>query len=198
MIKTLIVSLGLLLGGTLFAASGNLEIYWIDADGGAATLIVAPSGKSLLIDTANRRDDDSDAKRILAAAKTAGLTKIDILLTTHFHGDHIGGMPALASMIPIAHYMDHGPSVELDRPRVAAVYEAYEKLSNGKRTILKAGDKVPLEGLDITVVQSAGKCCGWRPRRAPRVIRRRRSRSTSRRSSTSVAGSTAMSCSATR
>jgi beta-lactamase superfamily II metal-dependent hydrolase len=157
MIKTLIVSLGLLLGGTLFAASGNLEIYWIDADGGAATLIVAPSGKSLLIDTANRRDDDSDAKRILAAAKTAGLTKIDILLTTHFHGDHIGGMPALASMIPIAHYMDHGPSVELDRPRVAAVYEAYEKLSNGKRTMLKAGDKVPLEGLDITVVQSAGK-----------------------------------------
>jgi hypothetical protein len=66
-------------------------------------------------------------------------------------------MDALATMIPIAHYMDHGPSVELDRPRVAAVYEAYEKLSKGKRTILKAGDKIPLEGLDTTVVQSAGK-----------------------------------------
>jgi beta-lactamase superfamily II metal-dependent hydrolase len=157
MIKAFIVTLGLLLGSTLFATSGNLEIYWVDADGGAATLIVAPSGKSLLVDTANRRDDNSDANRILAAAKMAGLERIDILLTTHYHGDHMGGMAALATMIPIAHYMDHGPSVELDRPRVAAAYEAYEKLSSGKRTILKAGDKIPLQGLDITVVQSAGK-----------------------------------------
>ncbi|MDA0204020.1 MAG: MBL fold metallo-hydrolase [Acidobacteria bacterium] len=157
MIKTSLLTLGLLTASVLSAASGNLEIYWIDAEGGAATLIVAPTGESVLVDTANRRDDDRDANRILAATKAAGLSKIDILVTTHYHGDHIGAMPALAKLIPIEHYMDHGPSVELDRPRVAALYKAYEDLSAGKRTMLKAGDKIPLGALDITVVQSAGE-----------------------------------------
>jgi beta-lactamase superfamily II metal-dependent hydrolase len=88
------------------AASKNLKIYWIDAEGGAATLIVTPAGESMLVDTANRTPDDRDAKRIYAAAQKAGLNKIDILLTTHFHSDHIGAMQALAKMIPIDMYMD--------------------------------------------------------------------------------------------
>src|ERR1700678_2294073 len=127
------VLLGLVCAGCLLAASQNLDIYWIDAEGGAATLIVSPSGEALLVDTANRTPDDRDAKRIFAATQLAGLHKIDILLTTHFHSDHIGAMPALAKMIPIDMYMDHGPSVELDRPQVAAAYKAYEELSAGKR-----------------------------------------------------------------
>src|SRR3954463_10964958 len=131
------------------AASRNLEIYWIDAEGGAATLIVSPSGQSLLVDTANRTPDDRDAKRIFAAAQQAGLKKIDILLTTHFHGDHIGAMQALSKMIPIEMFMDHGDSVELNRPNVAAQYKAYVELSQGKRKILKAGDRIPLIGADI-------------------------------------------------
>src|SRR6185295_16972351 len=141
MLKT-IALLSLLSGGLLFAAPKDLEIYWIDAEGGAATLIVAPGGESMLVDTANRTPDDRDAKRILAAAKMAGLTKIDILVTTHFHGDHFGAMAALAKLIPIEKYMDHGESIEIARPRVAAEYKAYEELSAGKRTILKAGDKI--------------------------------------------------------
>jgi competence protein ComEC len=157
MIKTSLLTLGLLTANILSAASGNLDIYWIDAEGGAATLLVAPNGESLLIDTANRRDDDRDAQRILSAAKTAGLSKIDTLLTTHYHGDHIGALPALAKLIPIEHYMDHGPSVELERPRIAALYQEYEQLSAGKRTVLKAGDKIPFGNIDITVVQSAGQ-----------------------------------------
>src|SRR3954469_2455401 len=154
---TIVAFCGLMLVATLSGASRNLEIYWIDAEGGAATLIVSPSGQSLLVDTANRTPDDRDAKRIFAAAQAAGLKKIDILLTTHFHGDHIGAMAALAKMIPIEKYMDHGESIEIARPKVAAEYKAYEELSAGKRTILKAGDKIPLKGVDIVVVQSAGK-----------------------------------------
>src|ERR1700748_1035320 len=130
-------------------AAKNLEIYWIDAEGGAATLIVTPNGESMLVDTANRTPDDRDAKRIYAATQQAGLKKIDILLTTHFHSDHIGSMPALAKMIPIAMYMDHGDSVELSRPLVAAAYKAYEELSAGKRRVLKAGDKIPLRGGEV-------------------------------------------------
>src|SRR5580693_7551651 len=118
--KLLIAALlGLVCAGGLLGASRNLEIYWIDAEGGASTLIVAPGGQSLLVDTANRTPDDRDAKRILAAAQLAGLKKIDILLTTHFHGDHIGSMPALAKLIPIDMYMDHGESVEISRPNIA-------------------------------------------------------------------------------
>src|SRR3984893_1157605 len=111
-----ILVFGLLGIGATLGASRDLEIYWIDAEGGAATLIVAPGGESLLVDTANRTPDDRDAKRIMAAAQQAGLKQIDTLLTTHFHGDHIGAMPALAKMIPIMMYMDHGESVEIARP----------------------------------------------------------------------------------
>jgi competence protein ComEC len=139
------------------AASKNLEIYWIDAEGGGCTLIVAPSGESLLIDTANRTPDDRDAKRILAAAQLAGLKKIDVLVTTHYHGDHNGAMAALAKLIPIGTYMDHGPSVELDRPPLVAAFKAYEDQIAGKHRILKAGDKVPLKGVDVQVVMSNGE-----------------------------------------
>ena len=148
---------GLLRPRALSSASRNLEIYWIDAEGGAATLIVAPGGQSMLVDSANRTPDDRDAKRILAAAKLAGLTRIDMLLTTHFHSDHIGAMPALAQMIPIGAYLDHGESVEIARPDVAAVYSAYVERSSGKRRILKPGDRIPLAGVEVQVIMSGGQ-----------------------------------------
>jgi beta-lactamase superfamily II metal-dependent hydrolase len=164
MIRTLV--LALLLSSALTAADRNLEIYWIDAEGGAATLIVAPSGESMLVDTANKAPDDRDAKRIFAATQAAGIKKIDYLLTTHFHGDHIGAMPVLAGMIPIGMYLDHGPSVELDRPNVAAQYKAYEEQSAGKRRVLKAGDKIPLKGVDVDVIMAAGQAI-TNPMKAP-------------------------------
>jgi competence protein ComEC len=181
MIRNLVI-LALLAASALFSASRNLEIYWIDAEGGAATLIVSPSGQSLLVDTANRTPDDRDAKRIFAATQQAGLKKIDILLTTHFHSDHIGAMPALAKLIPIEMYMDHGESIEISRPQVAAAYKAYVEQSQGKRKILAAGDRIPLKGVDIQVIMSAGKaitkglkgggpnaalCQDWKDRAAP-------------------------------
>ena len=118
---------------------------------------VAPGGQSLLVDTANRTPDDRDAKRIFAAAQKAGLRKIDVLLTTHFHSDHIGGMAALAKLIPIAMYLDHGETVEIARPQVAASYKAYTELTEGKRKIVKAGDAIPLKGVDVRVIMSAGQ-----------------------------------------
>jgi competence protein ComEC len=160
------VLLGLVCAVGLFAASQDLQIYWIDAEGGAATLIVSPSGESMLVDTGNRTPDDRDAKRIFAATQQAGLKKIDILLTTHFHNDHIGGMPALAKLIPIGMYMDHGETVEIARPPVAAVYKAYEELSAGKRRILKAGDRIPLKGVNIEVIESAAQAI-TKPLKAP-------------------------------
>lgn len=157
MLRKFVAVFGLLCAGVVFGAPRNLEIYWIDAEGGAATLIVAPSGESLLVDTANRTPDDRDAKRIMAAVEQAGLKKIDILVTTHFHGDHIGALPALAKLIPIGMYMDHGESIEIARPNVAALYKAYVELAGANRKILKPGDKIPLKGVEIVTIMSAGE-----------------------------------------
>src|SRR5262245_55898711 len=87
--------------------SRNLEITWIDTEGGAATLLVTPAGESFLIDT-GYPDADRDAKRILAAAQKAGVSRIDHALISHFHNDHVGGLAGLAKMIPIDKYYDHG------------------------------------------------------------------------------------------
>src|SRR5947199_2099252 len=157
MFKIFLTLLAILGAGARPGTARDLAIYWIDAEGGAATLIVSPSGESLLVDTANKTPDDRDARRIMAAVKQAGLKKIDYLLTTHFHGDHYGALPALSKMIAIGRFFDHGPSVELNRPNVAAAYKAYEDLVAGKRTILKPGDRIPLKGVDVEVIASAGQ-----------------------------------------
>jgi competence protein ComEC len=113
---------------------------------------VTPSGQSLLVDTGNPAPDDRDAKRIFQTAQQAGLNKIDYLIITHFHGDHAGGAPALAKMIPIEHYLDHGDSIEAGDQRSGPAWEAYKALAAGKRTTLKPGDKLPLKGVDAVVV----------------------------------------------
>src|SRR5204863_2747925 len=143
----------------LAAAAGprTLDIYWIDAEGGASTLVVAPGGQSMLVDSANRRPDDRDARRIQAVAQLAGLKKIDTVVTTHYHGDHMGALEALSKLIPIDRYVDHGESVELDRPKAADAYHAYEALTRGKRKSVKAGDRMPLGSASVVFVAAAGK-----------------------------------------
>ena len=132
------------------AQSRNLEIYWIDADGGAATLIVSPSGESMLIDT-GYPDNDRDATRIAAAARHAGLTRIDHVVISHYHRDHVGGLAALAKMIPLGRY--YGPNDKLELVN-REWYDSYIAASAGKRTIVKPGDKIPLKGAQVVVVSA--------------------------------------------
>jgi competence protein ComEC len=140
------------------AQARNLEIYWIDVEGGASTLIVTPSGQSLLVDTGNPGPDDRDPKRIFEAAKAAGLRKIDLLLITHYHGDHVGGAPALAKMIPIEKFYDHGDSIEAaNSPQTAKLWEDYKTISAGKRVIVKPGDRIPVKDMSVTVVSANGE-----------------------------------------
>src|SRR4030095_612085 len=91
----------------------TLYIYLVDVEGGNATLYVAPSGESVLIDTGNGgAAGPRDAERIMAAPRHAGLAQIDHVITAHWRGDHFGGMEEFAKRIPIKDYVDHGATVE--------------------------------------------------------------------------------------
>ena len=96
------------------APNGHLKMYFVDVEGGQATLIVLPSGESLLVDAGWPGNNGRDAKRIVEAARSYGLKKIDYLLVTHYHVDHVGGVPELAEAFPIGTVIDHGADVETD------------------------------------------------------------------------------------
>jgi beta-lactamase superfamily II metal-dependent hydrolase len=135
----------------------TLDIYVTDVEGGNGTLFVTPSGESVLIDTGNANGAVRDAGRIMDAIKDAGLTQIDHLILTHYHGDHFGGMAELAKQIPIKEFIDHGPNVQ---PGVGAAWEkdVYPTLyAHAKHTVAKAGDRIALNGVDWTIVASAGE-----------------------------------------
>ena len=136
------------------AQSRPFDIYWVDVEGGAATLVVSPTGESLLVDTGFPADDDRDAKRIAEAAKEAGLTKIDYLVISHFHRDHVGGLQALAEMIPIEKCLDHGIITEVVNQQWV---DAYLGVCGDKRAAVGAGEKIPFGAVEVDVVASNGR-----------------------------------------
>ena len=168
--KHLVVALALALGQA--AASKPLDIYFIDVEGGQATLIVTPAGESLLVDagfpgngTFDSKPADPrqarDAGRIVAAAREAGVTRIDYLLITHFHADHDGGVPELAQQLPIGTFIDHGTvpaQAEENVPGTRAMFDAYAAVrTKGRHLEPKPGDRIPLKGVDATVVSAAAR-----------------------------------------
>ena len=133
----------------------NLEVYFVDVEGGQSTLFVSPTGQSLLVDTgwAGGRD----AGRIASVAKLAGVSQIDYLVITHYHGDHAGGVVELAGLMPIKNFVDHGPSQEETR-NVPQNYAAYLKVrGEGTHILAKPGNKLPVPGLDVQLISAAAE-----------------------------------------
>jgi competence protein ComEC len=136
-----------------------LEIYFVDVEGGQATLFVTPENQSLLIDTGWPGNQGRDADRIAAAAKKAGLSKIDFVLLTHYHIDHAGGAPQLLAKISVGAFLDHGANREPGDEPTEQAWTAYQKLvsSQGvKRITVKPGDVLPIQGFHAEVVSSDG------------------------------------------
>jgi competence protein ComEC len=143
-----------------------LEIYFIDVQGGAATLLVTPERESVLIDSGWPGFDARDPKRIVHVLKDlAGCDHLDHLVTTHWHRDHFGGVAGLAQKVPIAHFWDRGlpedGTLGLDFPDGPAADDplgiAYRSASAGKRTALRAGDSLALKGVKALVLASGGR-----------------------------------------
>jgi len=151
------------------AAQRKLEIYFIDVEGGQATLVVTPDRNTLLIDAgwagdgAGSRPGDPrrarDAQRIAAAARDAGVRRIDYLLITHFHPDHDGGVAELSRLLPIRAFIDHGgPNPDVDRNVEGSLeaFRAYEKVrAQGEHLQPRPGDRLPLRDIEATVVSAA-------------------------------------------
>ena len=157
--RAVVIAVCCVVGAVLCAAAqgrtATLTIYYIDTEGGQSTLFVGPTGESLLVDTGNA--GERDLGRVADTLRTAGVSKIDHLWTTHYHGDHVGALLELAKQFPVAHFYDHGKPHPNDRIVSAQFLSAYESLSAGKRTIVKPGDKVKMTGLEITAVASANQ-----------------------------------------
>ena len=142
------------------AVQKGLQIYFVDVEGGQSTLFVTPQGQSLLIDTGWPGNNGRDADRITAAAKDAGIKRIDFVLITHYHDDHVGGAPPLAAKIPVGAFIDHGENRETSDASASQVFAAYQTLlSSGKYKHLtaKPGEVLPITGMQVRVVTADGE-----------------------------------------
>ena len=157
--------------GVLHAQAATLAIYFIDVEGGQSTLIVTPAGETVLIDAgfpgdgtfSSKAGDPSkarDAQRILAAARDAGVKRIDYFLLTHFHADHGGGVAELSQLMPIKAFIDHGEPGPGAAAAVTGTEETYDKYliarATGTHIEPKPGDVLRLKSVELAVLASAG------------------------------------------
>lgn len=169
--KAMLVALGLavMMAGAAAGASKTLDIYFIDTEGGQATLLVSPSGETFMIDvgfagldTPNPdKDVGRDAARIAGVAKIAKVTRIDTVLATHFHGDHAGGIAHLTERLPVRTLVDHGPATQ-DAPTMKQKAGEYSEdwaaaFAKGQHRVVTPGDTIAVKGLNVTVVEALGK-----------------------------------------
>jgi competence protein ComEC len=143
--------------------STHLLIYAIDVEGGQATLLVSPAGGSILVDTGWPGNNGRDAERIQQAMKDAGVTRIDKVLITHFHTDHVGGVPELVKRVKVGEFLDHGVNRE-DSDITRKDFANYVNAVGGTpRRTLHPGDVINVAGLNIVTITADGDHIGSVP-----------------------------------
>jgi len=152
--------------GALAAAqtdTATTDIYFIDTEGGQATLIISPingilgTKEVLLLDAGNLNPPGRDADRIVAAMKDAGVERVDTLVVSHYHGDHVGGVAALVDKVPVRRVLDPGAFVPEQNGTREAGYLSYVPVrQHAHVTTPRPGAKIAVAGLEVHVVSSAG------------------------------------------
>jgi beta-lactamase superfamily II metal-dependent hydrolase len=139
----------------------GLDVYFVDTEGGAATLIVTPAGESILIDCGN--PGSRDAVRIhRTATENAGLKAIDHFIVTHWHTDHYGGIAHLVKRMPVRKFYNRGipDTLEEDPGNFPVLIRAYKTAAAGKWTTLKVGDEIKLTQAADTLPVKLQCICG--------------------------------------
>jgi competence protein ComEC len=156
-IVLLALSIPALLRAAHGSAAKHMLIYSIDVEGGQSTLIVGPQGDSLLVDTGWPDHNGRDADRIVAAMHDAGVKKIDYLLITHYHVDHVGGVPNLVAKAQVGEFLDHGPNRE-DSNSTRTGYANYLTAIGDKlHRVVRPGDTIPMNGMSVVVLAADGE-----------------------------------------
>ena len=137
----------------------TLDIYFIDTEGGQATLFVSPTGQTLLFDTGTGGDNGRDADRITNIVKQAAVEQqLDHVVVSHYHGDHVGNAAELSKRFPIRHFYDHGGWTVEGQPNRRTAFETYIPVREKAHvTVPKPGTKIPVSGFDFTIVSNAGE-----------------------------------------
>jgi len=139
------------------AKAPHLALYSIDVEGGQSTLLVAPSGKTLLIDTGWAGNNGRDIDRIVTAMHEAEVTRIDYLLITHYHIDHIGGVAGLLKRVPVGEFIDHGPNRETTYTVPQDYADYLNAIAGHRRRSVRPGDTIPIPGLSVVVIAADGE-----------------------------------------
>ena len=136
-----------------------LRIYWIDVEGGAATLIVTPESETVLMDAGWSGFEGRDAERIVKVLEEeVGKKELDYFISSHFHRDHTGGVAALAERVPIGTFVDHGDSVEVGwNQRADELWKSYVETAGDRRMLAKPGQKLPLASTDFLFVAARSR-----------------------------------------
>ena len=134
----------------------SLEVYFLDVEGGASTLLVTPAGESVLIDAGYGQREGRDPARVMAAMRDAGVDHLDFFIATHLHNDHVGGLPELAEKVRIGTFVDYGEPLGIDRMANNAI-RAYKPVRDAHPVLqVKPGDRLPLSGVRADVVSAGG------------------------------------------
>jgi beta-lactamase superfamily II metal-dependent hydrolase len=145
------------LGAAAAAAARPLDIYFIDVEGGASTLLVTPARESILIDAGYGQREGRDPGRVLAAMRDAGIAHLDVFVATHLHNDHVGGLPELAAQVRIGTMVDYGDPLGIDRMANNAI-RAYKPVRDAHTAVVaKPGDRLPVSGVQTEIVSAGGE-----------------------------------------
>ncbi len=82
------------------------------------------------------------------------MTKIDTLLITHYHGDHIGGLEGLLARMPVGTVIDHGDNRETSGHTPEAYQRYLQRIAGHKHIVAKAGDVFHVGALTVTIVMA--------------------------------------------
>ncbi len=139
-------------------------------EGGGGTLFVTPEGRSLLVDTGWSAGMPTGApavppgvERIVREMRALGLTKIDALIVSHYHADHVGGVAELLNRVPVGTVIDYGAVREPKRPgsdpsvTPEDLYAAYLPVVAGRtRVSARPGGHLRIGSLRVDFVGAAG------------------------------------------